>query len=193
MKIGQYLILLGGILVLIGCNTQSRTSPTVEKYGEATKLFLDYKLGMSKQDFYYHSWALNDKGLVRQGPNNQSVYYELKDELEHPGKMYFYPDFYNDRIYQMRVRFQYSNWAPWNDNLYSDSLQVDVLNLFRQWYGAGFTRKTTNTDGNTRVVYTKQDNNRKILITIRDSRTVFALITDVVARKEIKEEQDTDS
>ena len=57
-------------------------------------LFLGMYLGMTKKDFYTHCWALNKRGLIRQGPGNASVYYKsvkLKDTVE----MNFYPDFYD--------------------------------------------------------------------------------------------------
>lgn len=148
---------------------------------------------MSKKEFYDHSWNLNDKGLVRQGPNNQSVLYELNDKLDHPTKMYFYPSFHNDRVYRMRIKFKYRNWAPWNRDLYSDSLQVEVVDLFREWYGDGFTLRKTKKQYSSKNFYVKKDNNRRILVTTKGNKEVIAYITDIVAGKRVKEAKNQSS
>jgi hypothetical protein len=179
--IGYTILVL--LLPILECNRSSNENE-IKKYGENKEIFLGYKLGMNKQTFYDRSWKLNDKGLVKQGPKNQSVRYELSDELNHPAEMYFYPSFHNERIYQMRVRFEYSNWAPWNDELHSDKLLKDVLNLFKDWYGEGFTRKIYKSKGENRTVYIKTDKSRRVSVTRKKSKAVMALIADVVAAKE---------
>lgn len=148
---------------------------------------------MSKKKFYKHSWNLNDKGLVRQGPENKAVYYKLENELDHPAQMYFYPSFYNGRVYQMRVKFEYRNWAPWNKNLYADSLQVEVLELFREWYGNGFSQKILKENKPEKTLYVKKDGNRRITVTTKGSKSVVAFITDVVAGREAQESQSHNS
>lgn len=193
MKFRYYLAIFITLFLVIKCNTQSKDKSTPEMYGETNKIFLGYKLGMSKEGFYDHSWKLNDKGLVRQGPSNQSVYYELGDELDHPAQMYFYPSFYNGRVYQMRVKFQYSNWAPWNKNLYSDSLQVEVLKLLKKWYGKGFVKRKTKVNRRNKIVYVKRDNNRRIVVTSKGSRNVVSFITDIVAQKKARKENDKEN
>lgn len=172
---------------IVGCNDDIDKKKGPKKYGSKTKLFLGYELGMKKKEFYDHSWKLNDKRMVKQGPRNQSVKYELEDELSHPAIMYFYPNFHNERVYQMRVKFQYSNWAPWNKNLYSDSLQVDVIKLFKKWYGGGFKQMEGKGRFGKRIVHVKKDKNRRIVVTTDGSREVVAIITDIVAEKEVKE------
>lgn len=184
-NINTILFLLILSFSISGCNRSSGDkNKKAKKYGDNTRIFLDYRLGMTKQDFYDHSWKLNDKQMVRQGPYNQSIRYELDEQLSHPAEMYFYPNFHNKRIYQMRVRFEYSNWAPWNKELYSDELQEDVLTLFRDWYGKGFKKRINKNKKGKRIVYIKRDKNRKIAITTKGDKAVRALITDIVAVKE---------
>ena len=189
----QYLAFCIVLLFIVSCGNGSSDSSTAKKYENNTELFLDYELGMTKEDFYDQSWKLNDKGLVKQGPSNQSVYYKLDNELDHPTQMYFYPSFYKDRVYQMRIRFEYKNWAPWNKNLYADSLQVEVLKLFEEWYGDGFVRKETKKNKQIKSIYVKRDGNRQITVTTRGSQNVVAFITDVVASKEMQSSQDQNS
>ena len=57
--------------------------------------------------------------------------YKVDSGLKYPASMNFYPDFYENKICKMRVDFQYDGWAPWNKNLYADSLLPDVVNLYR--------------------------------------------------------------
>ena len=76
------------------------------------ELFLAYELGMSRQAFYDSSWALNRAGIVMQGPQNQNVQYLLPNTLPYPATMLFYPDFQDDKVFQMRVRFSYDHWGP---------------------------------------------------------------------------------
>ena len=156
-------------------------------------LFLSYALGMTKQAFYDSSWALNRRGLVMQGPQNQNVQYKLPDALPYPATMLFYPDFHADRIYQMRVRFGYDAWAPWAQRLFSDSLQLDVVALLERWYGKGFFEHgAAGTALAPRRPFVKVDGNRHILVVKYSDREVLATITDLLAEKAMIEERDED-
>jgi len=169
-----------------GCGEQSCDGAPAEREtsenAKHSELFLGYELGMAKQAFFDHSWVLNRKGLVMQGPRNQTVQYQLDDEFPHPAKMYFYPDFHEDKIVQMHVRFQYDGWAPWNRHLWSDSLQTHVVDLFREWYGEGFTDAGSSGDGfgaDDRRVYVKKGGNRRILVAQHTDSEVVAVFTDM--------------
>lgn len=179
-KYGNFLILLTLISAFSGCSEKSKYEKMVERELSSDvrqdSLFLGYKLGMSREEFYKQSWNLNQKKLVKQGLSNQSVMYELKD-LPHSANMYFFPEFWNDKIYQMKARIKYNGWAPWNKNLSADSLQVDVLNMLEQWYGNGFIK--INQDRKD-PVYVKVDDNREIRITIQDKdASVWVYFTDL--------------
>lgn len=181
------------IYIFSGCSQKSEYEQMVERElaGDVTvdSLFLGYKFGMSKEEFYKHSWSLNQKKRVRQGPGNQSVRYELKD-LPHEANMYFSPELWNGNVYQMKARIQYNGWAPWNKNLSSDSLQVDVLNMLEQWYGDGFIKINQNGDD---PVYVKVDGNREIRITSQDSQeSVWVYFTDLqMVREKNKTKQNS--
>lgn len=200
--INMYSYLMGllplTVLVVVGCNEASEYEQLVQrelsKGVEYNELFLGYQLGMLREEFYDHSWELNRKGLVMQGPQNQTVQYELDDELSHSAKMYYYPDFYEGRIFQMRVRFKYDGWAPWNRDLSSDSLQVDVVELFEDWYGDGFIELEGGSDYNGKSIeYVKIDGNRRIVVAEHTPSEVVAVFTDIVVEKEVKKYQDQNS
>lgn len=173
----------------MGCSKKSEYERVVERElasGEThNDLFLGYSLGMPKQGFYDHSWDLNRQGLVMQGPQNLTVQYELDDqELPHEAKMFYYPDFHAEAIYQMRVRFLYDGWAPWNRELYADSLQQHVVDLFEEWYGDGFFERQ-GADGKPEFV--KVDGNRRIVVLQIDDSNVGAVITDLHAEEELQQ------
>ena len=147
-------------------------------------LFLGYALGMSRDSFYDHSWSLNRRGLVMQGPQNQSIQFELPDALPFPATMYFYPDFFEDRVYRMRIRFVYDGWAPWARRLSSDSLKMDVVHLLESWYGDGFfPHRTLRRGMQMESTYVKVDGNRSIEIATFTDKEVRAIVTDLVAEK----------
>ncbi|NSW93333.1 MAG: hypothetical protein HPY62_01335 [Bacteroidales bacterium] len=144
-------------------------------------LFLGLYLGMPRKDFYMHCWELNRQGLVKQGSNNTTVEYYIKNELKHPVYMDFYPTFIDDSIAEMPVRFAYAGWAPWNKELSSAKLQLDVLNWYRKLYGPGFIKVKHPEKG---TAYLKVDGNRRILIFTRDDLYVWALFTNMLAVKD---------
>ena len=125
-------------------------------------LFLDMKFGMTSKEFFTQCWELNKKGVITDGTNNTSVLYKIPTALKYPASMNFYPDFYQDKIYKMRVSFQFDAWAPWNKQLNSDSLMPRVLDLYRSWYPGNDFMKLT--DPKRGTIYVKVDGNRRIVV-----------------------------
>lgn len=165
MKLAGTIIFSISIFMLFGCTRKTEYERIVEK--ELAKgvrndsLFLGYELGMSRNRFYEYSRELNKKKMVKEGPRNMTVEYELKDKLPHPATMNFYPDFNNDKIYRMRTTFAYKGWAPWNKNLGADSLIFDVKKMMKNWYGKGFIKCK---DPKAGLTFKKVDGNREIVI-----------------------------
>jgi len=145
-------------------------------------LFLGISFDMDRQTFFSHCWELNKKGLLKQGPKNMTIEYKV-DELDYPAKMYFYPDFHKGRICEMPVTIQYEGWAPWNKNLSADSLQVDVLQLFKKWYGDDFMEIDHPEKG---PAYVKVDGNRRISIFTTNDMNVSVLFTDLLLEEEVE-------
>ncbi|MES1225542.1 MAG: hypothetical protein ABUT20_59230, partial [Bacteroidota bacterium] len=92
--------------------------------------------------------------------------------------MFFYPDFMNGKIAEMRVSFSYAGWAPWNKNLFADSLLPKVLLLYNKWYKGGnpFITIKDKQKGN---IYIKIDGNRRITVGKADDMTVKVNYTDL--------------
>ncbi|HYC86631.1 MAG TPA: hypothetical protein VEB86_15470, partial [Chryseosolibacter sp.] len=132
---------IAGILVIISvvaCRQSEYRRMVDEELAKNVRydsLFLNLQFGTTRNDFYSTCWKLNKQGLIREGPGNLSVQYELDSgELEHDGYMWFYPEFTADKeqIYLMPVEFAYKGWAPWNKHLSADSLLPDVKKLLER-------------------------------------------------------------
>ena len=171
------------VMLALGCERASpyerMRTKELARGDTLQELFLSYQLGMTQQAFYDSSWALNARGLVMQGPRNQNVQYKLPEALPFPATMLFYPDFENGRVVQMRIRFGYDHWAPWNRRLQSDILLLDVKDLMMQWYNPPeFVERTVvtrNEEFNREFVTV--DANRQITLGRFSDQEVYAIIT----------------
>ena len=139
-------------------------------------LFLGFSLGMEKKAFYDLCTSYNQKKLFTHGPTNQSVEYLLTNETKSKVIMRFYPSFENDKIYEMPVTFTYEAWAPWNRQFQSDSLLIDMVKVFKKWYGNEFQIVNHKTMG---TIYAKMDGKRRINLFIKDDQFVQAVFTDL--------------
>jgi hypothetical protein len=135
---------------------------------------------MSSKEFYSVCWKLNKDGILGDGPGNMTAQYSIKD-FKHEVTMNFYPTFQEDRINTMPVDFAYKGWAPWNRELFSDSLQVNVIFLLEKWYGKKF-RKIDNPEKGT--LYYAIDANRVIFVYPSGDKTVKVIFKDLLAIKE---------
>lgn len=164
--------------VIISC-TGSRKENNL-KYDS---LFLGISLGMESKAFYDHCWEYNRRKIFTHGPANQNVEYKLVDGINSPVSMRFYPTFYKGKIFEMPVTFTYEGWAPWNRQYQSDTLLVNMLKVFKNWYGPDFKELNHHTMGK---VYYKMDGKRRINLFIKDDQFVQAVFTDLKVEKELK-------
>ncbi len=175
-------------LIIYGCSPRSKYENKLKHELESgvrnDTLFMGMYFGMAEKEFYSHCWKLNKDGLIKQGPNNTTVEHELKDELNYPATMYFYPEFVDKKIYEMPVRFIYNGWSPWNKELSSDSLQLDVLKWLEKTYGGGFMKVEHPKRG---MAYVKIDGNRRITIFKEDDTHVWAIFTDMLVKTDLEQ------
>lgn len=164
-------------VINISCESKSEYERRLET--ELTKdirvdsLFLGYYLGMTREDFYAHSWDLNSKEIVT---GQQTVRYEIT-ELKSPASMEFYPQFKDDKIYQMPVEVHYDGWAPWNKEFFADTLMVDMAELYEKKYDADFFKAIH--PESQKEAYIDIQGNRRISIFKRDDRIVFIEFLDL--------------
>jgi hypothetical protein len=173
-------VVLVGLFFLVGCKPNNDRS----ERKNVDSLFLGFSFGMERRAFFEYCWEMNRKKIFTHGPTNQNVEYRLTN-LSAPVSMRFYPGFYNEKIYQMPVTFTYEAWAPWNAKYKADSLIVEILPLFKKWYGDEFKMVEHQTQGK---VYYKVDGHRRINLFIKDDQFVQAVFTDLRAEKKRKDE-----
>jgi hypothetical protein len=185
------LVLMGIVIGAWGCSStpQDAYNQLVKKeLGKGIRqdsLFLGINFGMTSKEFFGYCWELNKKGILTDGSNNTMVLYKMDSALKYPASMNFYPDFHENKIFHMRVTFQYNAWAPWNKAQFSDSLLPDVLRLYKQWYPGGnpFIKME---DKDKRVIYVKVDGNRRILLGRQDDMIIRADYTDLLVEKKLQ-------
>jgi len=141
-------------------------------------LFLGYKFGMERQEFFDHSWQLNQQKVITGGTH---VEYTL-DDLSSSATMTFFPEFHNDKIYKMPIEIQYDSWAPWNKHLFSDSLIVELVDRYKEIYGPGFI-KTLHPD-HQKMSWIKVDGNRRISIFKKDDMVARIEFLDLSVNEE---------
>ena len=142
-------------------------------------IFFDIKFGMTGKEFFAYCWEMNKKGLFTDGQSNTAVLYRLNhNELKYPASMNFYPELDKNQINKMMVTFQYDGWAPWNKHLFSDSLLLDVLQLYKKWYSKGNPFIEIKEPGKS-TIYIKVDGNRRIVIGKKDDMVVKADYTNL--------------
>ena len=175
------IVLIAGS-VISGCSPRSRYDRMLKRELESgvrnDSLFMGLYLGMPEKAFYTKCWQLNQKGLIRQGPTNTTVQYEIKKDLKYPVVANFYPRFMHGDIYEMPVRYVYKGWAPWNKKLSADKLESDILRWYEHLYGKGFIKVVHPKWG---AAYVKVTGNRRITIFKENEMYVWAVFTDLFA------------
>ena len=139
-------------------------------------LFFGLSFGMESKDFFSKCLELNKSHQTIQGSHNTSVLYIDRENFKLPVDMNFYPNYIDDKIFAMPLYFNYKAWAPWNKDLQSDKLIIEVKNLMEKWYGPGFKEKKLNSG---RIGYYKIDHPRIITIKIRDEQFVDVLLENL--------------
>ena len=151
-------------------------------------LFLGLKFGMTRNEFFEHCWELNKQKKLWHSSRNDAVLYRINN-FKYEAKMEFYPNFEDEKIYEMPVRFQYVGWSPLVKELSSDSLRVEVMGLMEKWYGADFMKMEKETGEYAMV---RVDGNRRIIITRDSDQSVKVLFTDLTVEIESEEEVEDD-
>lgn len=160
-------------------NTQSDYQKEVAK--ELAKdmrndsLFLGYHFGMTKKEFYDHSWSLNKKEMVLNGNGAEILQYE--NALKAEAQKIFYPTFKEDKIVRMPVKYSYKGWAPWNRHLWADSLKKDVRRLLEEKYDIKF-QEMSNPNTSNEVLY-HISANKEIRISEVDNSVVLVEYLDL--------------
>lgn len=176
----KYAVLFGLIPCIFSCSSQTEYAEVVERELASgvrnDTILLGIHFGMPEQEFYSTCWALNQKGIIKEGFSNVTVYYPLK-ELPHEGFLDFFPIFKNGKIQSIQGFTMYTGWAPWNKRFWSDQLIEDTRELLESTYpGNKFFPIKSPGRGK---AYVKIDGNRRIVLYYVEDSKVNVLFSDL--------------
>lgn len=158
------------LITIISCENKTEYQLIVDrelnKNERADSLFLGYHFGMTTTDFFELSRQLNSAGVI----TGQTTIHYVIDDLNHSVTKYFYPSFEDDKIYRLPIEASYDAWAPWNRSFFSDTLIVDLMNLYHHQYGADFFLSEIPDKEN--EVWVSIQANRRIVLNKIDDMTV---------------------
>jgi hypothetical protein len=155
-----------------GCNDRYRSLVQTELASgkRVDGLLFDIHFGMTRKEFYDYCWEMHRKDSLDDGGNGSSVLYRMRNQLKYPASMHFFPEFRQDSIYRLSAQVVYDGWAPWNQQLFADSLLTDLVRFYRGLYpGNEFIRVTDPKRG---IIYVKVDGNRRIILGKKDDSRV---------------------
>jgi len=157
------------------------------KEGREDSLLLGMYIGEKNTDFFEKCLQLNLAGKVTNGSGNRAVYKEEMDttkDMTFQKELRFYGTFdVKNTMIGMEMEYLYANWAPWNKQLYADSLVLKLIPELEQRYG-GNKFMEFDIHGDSVKSYVKIDKNRQILMYKLNVREVKVKITDLTAKKD---------
>lgn len=141
-------------------------------------------MGLEKQKYFEICWDLNKEGVLDQGTGNGSVRHTTdKDSLgqrtTYSKDLLFEALFDEEDIMRgMSINYSYLAWAPWNRELQSDSLIIQLeKDLMEMYPGNDFIEIEVKTSKVPALV--KIDGNRQILMYIKGDKDVIVKIEDL--------------
>ena len=181
-RILVFLFFLSVSLYMSSCrNTGEKKLADVEKQELATgirydSLFLGLSLGMTKRKFFDYCLDMNKKGIFTEGAD-KTVEYDLgKMNFHFPIQMNFYPNFKEDKISALPIKFTYKGIDLSYPNGQTEKLAEDVKKLMKEWYGDGFFITPLPNGGKG---YAKVSGNRRVLIFSEKEYEIMVIVRDL--------------
>jgi hypothetical protein len=184
MKIAHFLFFLGLISLSTNCkNIDKKDLATVEKQELASSkrnddLFQGLHFGMTTEQFFAHCWQKNREKVFAQAGNMKVDYDLTHDECKLPVKINFFPEFSQDKIYEITAKCTYINNDYFNPEMKTDKLLIDVKTLMEKWFKADFFLTSLSSGRNG---YANISGNRKIIIKVEKDYEVMVVFTDLMA------------
>lgn len=175
------------LVVIVGISCQSEYTQTVKQELKTgivhDSLILGMYMGQTQKEFYAHCWDLNKNKLISQGTGNRyAKFYDIPDSTEDPllkMEVLFYGIFDEDKVMRgMDMKYSFTAWAPWNEDLHSDPLIEYLKGKYMKDY-PGNDFLTVESENLNTDVFAKVDGNRQILIYPIDNKEVSVKIEDL--------------
>jgi len=167
------------LIALAGCIGKSPYEQLVADELETgirhDSLFHGIHFQMDRKAFQERSHQLNREGVFTDGEAAKVRFKIL--ELRDTATFLFYPDFHENKVYQIQALAEYDAWAPWNKNLNAQALGEDLRKLMLKWYGGNDFLKVESDDKPT--LWVKVDGNRRITLTEDDDARVKIFFRDL--------------
>ena len=146
-------------------------------------LIFGMHIGQTQKDFYSICWDLNKEQLISQGTGNRyAKYYVVPDSTEDPTmkmEMLFYGIFDSEKVmHGMDMKYSFTAWAPWNEDLQSDALTEYLKMKYSESYPGNDFFEVMIEKLNA-VTNVKVDGNRQILIYPINAKDVSVKIEDL--------------
>lgn len=172
------LALLCLTVVIISCKSDYEKMLEREQSlgGRQDSLFLGTFLQMTRDSFYRHCLVLNERGVITNGPYNNTALYLIPDS-DPRIDFNFYPKFRDNKIVRFDATFSFPAWAPWNKETHAEALLPHALKILEKWYGSGFI----DVSKDNKRVWVKVNRNRRIRVFIKDEQFVHIEIKDLTA------------
>ena len=148
-------------------------------------LFKGLYFGMKHQAFrdycYYKNTVEHD--FKMEGPNTSWLESDLKNEMNYPAAINFYPIFKNGEIAEMNASVYYNNAVFKDGTFEKDSLLLDVLTMMERWYGNPFI-KIKSPYSFKDDIYVSIRGNRRVTVFPAKTSEIKVWIVDLYAKEE---------
>ncbi|MFS4418005.1 hypothetical protein [Maribacter sp. 2307ULW6-5] len=127
-------------------------------------LFYGLHFGMTMQDFYDHSYDMNQEGIFFQNNMNVEVIIHYDEDFSSPVDFVFFPDTSYPTIQKVDGYMMFRQWAPFTKEYPASKLQEELKEKMEEWYGGREFIKIEHPKGHWPYAYAKVDGNRKIVL-----------------------------
>ena len=136
----------------------------MERDVKVDSLFYGIHFGMTMQDFYDHSYDMNQEGVFFQNNMNVEVIIHYDDDFTAPVDFVFFPDTSYPTIQKIDGYMMFRQWAPFTKDYPASKLQGELKEKMEEWYGGREFIKIPHPKGHWPYAYAKVDGNRKIVL-----------------------------
>jgi len=143
-------------------------------------IFHGLHFNMSSDQFYEHSFQMNQHGIFFQHGGSQEIKIDFKEEFKSPVEFVFYPNFEDEVIVELKGSFYYTLWNGFNKEYFAQNLQLELIPKLERWYEGRPFIKISSAPSSIGDTYVKVDGNRQIKLSNSfDNHKVEILFSDL--------------